>query len=141
MKEFFNSMLVFALLSGYYVPSNVALHQGLLNWCLQMRGEMRSHEIFQRALSRILNNFKLFEDDDPASESDQEPQGEMLEGNAEAAQKGTRKFEDNSTGILSWPPSMLEIDHVVTGRPITIRIHLAHGDSVTQQVDESSTVE
>jgi len=145
MKELFNSMLLFALLSGYYVPSNVALHQGLFSWCLQMRGEMRSSEAFQRVLYRILNNFKLFEDDEDAAESDQDLQ-QMSEENAGAAheQRGRTsagKFEDNSTGILSWPPSMLEIDSLATGKAIAIRIHLAHGDSVTQQVDETSTVE
>ena len=92
-----------------------------------------------------MNNFKLFEDEEEAVESDQDLQ-QMSEENAEAAHEqhgrtSAGKFADNSTGILSWPPSMLEIDSLASNKPITIRIHLAHGDSVTQQVDETSTVE
>jgi hypothetical protein len=51
------------------------------------------------------------------------------------------KFENNQTGIVNWPPSSLEIESLVTGQPITIKVHLTNGEPVLQAVDEATTVE
>ena len=97
-------------------------------------------------MCRILNNYKFNEEDENAYASDQGLHQQILDENEEHQHQengraSTGEFEDNLTGITSWPPSMLEIDSLVTGRPIAIRIHLTNGDSMTQQVDETSTVE
>ena len=97
-------------------------------------------------MTRILNNCKLGDGDDDATESEQGLDQQMLEENEENYNQenghaSVAKLEDNLTDITSWPPSMLEIDSLVTGRPITITINLVNGDSMTQQVDETSTVE
>jgi hypothetical protein len=44
--------------------------------------------------------------------------------------------------VAFWPPSMLELECLVSGLPITLRIQLTNGESITVVgVDESWTVE
>lgn len=51
------------------------------------------------------------------------------------------RFESNRIGVITWPPSKLEIDCLATGQPMAIKIRLTNGEQITQSVDETSTVE
>jgi hypothetical protein len=57
MNEFFNTMLVFSILSNYYVPANRSLHEGLTHWLLQMHAQIQAPEALRKLISRALNNF------------------------------------------------------------------------------------
>jgi len=155
MKEFFNSMLLFALLSNYCTPSNRRLHEGLLHWLLQMRAKMQSQEALRRIIARAVNNFQLVEavaaaaagaghGEQDEGEEDDDDSGEPDEreyGTRESAIAPESRFESNATGLVAWPPSMLEIDSLVTGQPIAVKVHLANGELASHTVDEGTTVE
>ena len=49
--------------------------------------------------------------------------------------------EYHAPGVISWPPSSLEIDSLVTGQPLAVKVHLANGETLTLPVDETATVE
>lgn len=140
-------MLVLALLSNYIVPINMSLHQGLFHWLLRLQDEVASQDILKRIISRILNNFQWKEDDEiVANQSDQEQDAEGADGSeGRSPQKNViapdRRFENNLIGVVTWPPSKLEIDSLATGQPMSIKIRLTHGEPITQPVDETSTVE
>lgn len=147
MKEFFNAMLLLALLSGYFIPSSRRLHEGLLHWLLRMRDTTEDQqELLKRIIMRILSNFCVGEADDSAQQSEQEEE-EGVEGSEGRAQRkhehapGAR-FENHLTGAVTWPPSMLEIEAVATGQPISVRVSLTNEEqALPYQVDETTTVE
>ena len=150
MKEFSNSMLLLALLSNYCTPSSRSLHEGLLHWLLQMRAKMHSQDTLKKIIARALNNFQLvaFEEGALSSQSDEEHEqddgSEDSDGQTHTKERDIppeSRFESNLTGIATWPPSMLEIESLAAGQPLSVRIHLTNGEPISLNVDEGTTVE
>ena len=146
-KDFFNCMLVLALVSNYCIPANKSLHEGLLHWLLTLRTKMQSQD-FKRVLTRALNNFQVSSEAEESAAHSQSDQDSVVTEEAEGASQNMGqdshlepKFESTATGVATWPPSSLEIDALLTGQPITVKVNLANGEQVAIAVDEGTTVE
>ena len=73
---------------------------------------------------------------------------EIVEDNVMEMEKGVEVvgpgdvFQNNQAGITNWPPSHLEIESLITGQAIHVKVHIMVGEQgVLQTINESTDVE